>query len=106
MLIGGTILSGCLLAVLSFCTLARFSLTVGFLPTAEDNKFSPMGSFCELPQSQWRHIPQNRWTLGGTQLLTFIVDAATDFLEQFISYSSALSIGHLQHNHTAPKQAV
>ena len=37
MLIGGTILSGCLLAVLSFCTLARFSLTVGFLPTAEDN---------------------------------------------------------------------
>ena len=37
MLIGGTILSGCSLAVLCSCTLAKFSLTVGFLPTAEDN---------------------------------------------------------------------
>ena len=76
-LIGDTILACCSLALLGSWTSVRFSLTVGFFQTAEDNtacntgarlssSATCMGSFCELPQSQWRHIPQNRWTLGGT----------------------------------------
>ena len=45
MLIGGTVLSVCSLAVLCSCTSARFSVTVGFLPTAEDNTACNTGAW-------------------------------------------------------------